>query len=68
MGKGRDKKKRISKAKARQEKAFSAGDDAGTTKQAKKKTKIAIDSSDDDEDLEAILESFRAEVSKLKKV
>ncbi len=61
MGKGRDKKKRLSKAKTRQEKAFAAVEDSG--KPLKKRSRISHDSSDDDEDLEAILESFRAEVS-----
>ena len=60
MGKrdNRKKKGRGAKAAARLEKAF-ADDD----KQVRKKSKLAVDSSDDDEDLEAILESFKAEVT-----
>ena len=66
MGKGRDKKKKKklasnpSGAEAKKQRKLSQGEEL---KKSSKKSKMLVDSSDD-EDLDAILESFKAKVKK----
>jgi hypothetical protein len=59
MGKGRDKKK---KKKLQQQNGPASAADGGEGARKTKKTRL--DSSDDDEDLDMILESFKAKVSR----